>query len=200
MEQKSYVEAQRASARYVSTEGLAKAVEDAERRIGSYIAGGGLDHDPYVRDQRDMILAWSEELADRAGAKVSQLRSDPKYDLLLGSKVGRLAIDVIELNQRFGMTALDERSMKNIAYLSLALAGEAGELANIVKKIWRDGESEKLTKDLEKEIVDCYIYLVVLVNTLGMDFDAIWNQKHEELQQRYSNGHVSMQGEIWRQS
>ena len=38
------------------------AIYDAERRIGSYIAGGGKSEDIYVKDQIKKIRIWTEEI------------------------------------------------------------------------------------------------------------------------------------------
>jgi NTP pyrophosphatase (non-canonical NTP hydrolase) len=69
-------------------------------------------------------------------------------------------------------------------FLALAAAGEAGEVANVQKKIWRDGESEELTRKLEDEIADVLIYLEHLRVSLRIDFDFICARKMREVVQR----------------
>lgn len=50
-------------------------------------------------------------------------------------------------------------SLQEKVFLALAFAGEAGELANKVKKLWRDGETPELIQDIRNEIADNLIYL-----------------------------------------
>lgn len=54
----------------------------------------------------------------------------------------------------------------DIRFLSLGLTGEAGELANFVKKRWRDGDDH--TDDIRKEIADVCAYAFMLASTMGM--------------------------------
>lgn len=55
----------------------------------------------------------------------------------------------------------------NVRFLSLALCGEAGELANIVKKQWRgDGKLGGAALD---EVADVVVYAAILYSALGGD-------------------------------
>lgn len=55
----------------------------------------------------------------------------------------------------------------NVRFLSLALCGEAGELANIVKKEWRgDGQLGQAALD---EVADVITYAMILYSALGGD-------------------------------
>lgn len=53
-----------------------------------------------------------------------------------------------------------------IRFLALGLTGEAGELANFVKKRWRDGDDHD--EDIRKEIADVCAYAFMLASTMGM--------------------------------
>ena len=67
--------------------------------------------------------------------------------------------------------------------MTIALTGELGEFANIIKKINRDkknlGEDpdEKLLNKLKEELTDCFIYLVILSNILEMDIEKEYFKK-----------------------
>jgi NTP pyrophosphatase (non-canonical NTP hydrolase) len=50
-------------------------------------------------------------------------------------------------------------------FLALALCGESGELANVVKKQWRDGKDR--TKKARAELCDVLAYGLMLGNDLG---------------------------------
>lgn len=55
---------------------------------------------------------------------------------------------------------------RDIQFLTLGLTGEAGEVANFVKKRWRDGDGHDA--DIRKEIADVCAYAFMLANTMGM--------------------------------
>lgn len=98
--------------------------------------------------------------------------------------------DVIKFNEDHGV---DEHrpDMSNMVYHALCLAGEAGEVANVVKKIWRDGDSPALRAHLAEEIVDLTIFLGLLIASGEIDFDKAWIEKHEELYRRWADKKIS---------
>lgn len=59
----------------------------------------------------------------------------------------------------------------DIRFFALGLTGEAGEVANFVKKRWRDGEAH--TDDLRKECADVIAYTIMLADALGMTADDL---------------------------
>lgn len=68
----------------------------------------------------------------------------------------------------------------------LGLCGEAGEVANIVKKIDRgDGDLESARKDLAEEVIDVVIYCMNIVAILGVDPDKVWNLKRAKNKVRF---------------
>ena len=54
----------------------------------------------------------------------------------------------------------------DIRFFTLGLTGEAGEVANFVKKRWRDGDDH--LDDLRKECADVFAYNIMLAASLGM--------------------------------
>jgi NTP pyrophosphatase (non-canonical NTP hydrolase) len=52
-------------------------------------------------------------------------------------------------------------------FLALAICGEAGELANMVKKEWRDGVD--LREEIKEEICDIRVYLELLAKCFDME-------------------------------
>lgn len=66
-------------------------------------------------------------------------------------------------------------------FLGLALAGEAGELANKIKKEWRDGESQELRTDILKELADNLLYIDHLLDCYGVTADQVKAMKLDEL-------------------
>lgn len=62
-----------------------------------------------------------------------------------------------------------------------AMTGEAGETANVAKKIHRDGPTPERTQDLADEIADTVIYLDLLAASQGIDLqEAIRNKFNQD--------------------
>ncbi len=73
-------------------------------------------------------------------------------------------------------TALYPRRMSNLEYPTLGLAGEAGEVANIVKKIQRDNEgviTDEIRGKLRDELGDVLWYISACADELGLTLDEI---------------------------
>ncbi len=70
-------------------------------------------------------------------------------------------------------------------YLALAICGEAGELANLIKKGWRgDDVSPDAIRD---ELADIRIYLEHLASHLGIDLDKACSRKLDEVAVRLAS-------------
>ena len=85
-----------------------------------------------------------------------------------------------------------------IIYPTLGLTGEAGEVANKVKKIIRDGTNkndEGLVQDLSAEIGDCLWYISVLASDIGIKLSDIANANLEKLANRKKKGTIHGSGD-----
>jgi len=51
---------------------------------------------------------------------------------------------------------------QGLGYSSIAFLGEVGEVANVLKKIYRDGPDPELAAQMVLELGDCYYYLVAV--------------------------------------
>ena len=84
-------------------------------------------------------------------------------------------------------------------YLTLGLTGEAGEIANKVKKFIRDGatKDEYLAKRIEigYEIGDVLWYCAVLADELEMNLGHIMEKNLEKLADRHKRGKISGSGD-----
>lgn len=70
----------------------------------------------------------------------------------------------------------------------LALAGEVGELANLVKKYDRgDFGFDVLIELLPSELADIFIYLVKIAYQSGVDLEAAFDRKLSENEVRFSD-------------
>jgi|SRR5215471_4717395 len=73
-------------------------------------------------------------------------------------------------------TAIVEKTIKpgtdeDKRFLALALCGEAGELANLIKKQWRGDSIDEAR--IAEEIGDVHAYLELLACAYGLDLDRI---------------------------
>jgi NTP pyrophosphatase (non-canonical NTP hydrolase) len=88
---------------------------------------------------------------------------------------------VKEFDSHFEIEKENENTVENLIYNALALAGEAGEVANAAKKIWRDGNTPKRMDDVEEELVDVMIYLCKIIIVGEIDFKAAFEKKFAKL-------------------
>lgn len=85
-----------------------------------------------------------------------------------------------------------------IPYVTLGLMGEAGEVAEKVKKVIRDknGVFDEETKILlSKEIGDVLWYCAALADELGCDFGQIAQDNIDKLESRKERGVLSGSGD-----
>jgi len=69
-----------------------------------------------------------------------------------------------------------------LAQWSNAVAGEVGELANMIKKIDRgDYTLEEIKSELSDEVADIFTYLDILAFRMGMDLDKVLIEKFNKV-------------------
>tara|TARA_Y100001970_G_scaffold190970_1_gene232241 strand:+ start:253 stop:582 length:330 start_codon:yes stop_codon:yes gene_type:complete len=86
----------------------------------------------------------------------------------------------------------------NNIYPTLGLVGEAGEVAEKVKKVIRDKNGifdEESKKAIKKELGDVLWYLSNLCNEFGFSFEEVAFQNLEKLRLRASKGMISGSGD-----
>ena len=81
---------------------------------------------------------------------------------------------------------------QGLAYTTLGLAGEAGEIANKVKKVIRDGRS---TDGISDELGDVLWYLAAVANELGADLGDIANNNLKKLADRQARNVLGGSGD-----
>lgn len=85
-----------------------------------------------------------------------------------------------------------------LTYCTLGLAGEAGEVADKIKKIIRDKNcvvSEEDRMELAKELGDVFWYLANLSFELNLALDFVANKNVEKLMSRKERGVISGEGD-----
>lgn len=85
-----------------------------------------------------------------------------------------------------------------LAYVTMGLAGEAGEIANKVKKIYRDAGGEltdEKRKELKSELGDVLWYLAQVAEEVGVDLNSVARENLVKLNQRRLRGTLSGSGD-----
>ena len=102
--------------------------------------------------------------------------------------------------------------IEGLMYAALGLAGEAGEVANKVKKVWRDDSGfeyrdnafggmsleyhDKLKKDLQAELGDIVWYLSAVANELGVSLEQAAHDNLAKLESRQRRGVLGGSGDV----
>lgn len=83
-------------------------------------------------------------------------------------------------------------------YPAMGLAGEAGEVLDKIKKVWRDGNGE-FTEDKVKAIVDeigdVMWYCAVLAHTFNVNFEAVADTNIAKLKSRRARNVIHGSGD-----
>ena len=104
----------------------------------------------------------------------------------------------LDMYQKVALTTAIYPREQAIIYPTLGLTGEAGEVANKVKKIIRDGSNskdERLVQDISAEIGDCLWYIAVLASDIGVKLSDIANTNLDKLLDRANRGKLSGSGD-----
>jgi NTP pyrophosphatase (non-canonical NTP hydrolase) len=99
-----------------------------------------------------------------------------------------LAIQCVEDSERwFGDQAVT-KGWPAMMHHTVAMAGEVGEFANLIKKIDRGSLNlgdAVVRKDLAFELTDIYIYVLNLAGIMGVDLEELYKMKRAENDQRF---------------
>jgi NTP pyrophosphatase (non-canonical NTP hydrolase) len=91
--------------------------------------------------------------------------------------ISDVARDLWELHHRFiARSGNKAGSIEDERFLALALAGEAGEVANFVKKQWRGDQVDR--ESLKDELSDVFVYWCLLVRCAGFDAAGVISRSH----------------------
>ncbi|MBI3190194.1 hypothetical protein HYZ41_00670 [archaeon] len=85
---------------------------------------------------------------------------------------------------------MDEKFLQRLQYATIALAGEVGEFSNELKKILREKHidnfiDEKHILNMKEELVDVFIYLVILSLILKVDIAKEYFEKMDKNNERF---------------
>ena len=95
-------------------------------------------------------------------------------------------------------TAIYPSKGRNLSYPALGLTGEAGEVADKIKKLFRDKQgvlSEEDRKEIAKELGDTLWYIAAMAYELAYDLDDIAQMNLDKLDDRKERGVISGDGD-----
>ena len=93
----------------------------------------------------------------------------------------------LDMYQKVALTTAIYPREQAIIYPTLGLTGEAGEVANKVKKI--------LVSEIKAEIGDCLWYIAVLASDFGIKLSDIASANLEKLEKRKERGTIHGSGD-----
>ncbi len=103
-----------------------------------------------------------------------------------------------EYQKKASQTAIYPNIGENFIYPALGLVGEAGEIANKIKKVIRDNNYEltdEIVQDLGKEIGDVIWYIAALCTELNLDMDDVAKDNIEKLFSRKKRDQLKGSGD-----
>jgi len=86
-------------------------------------------------------------------------------------------------------------SVEELMYIALGLGGEAGELGNYVKKLYRDGDNAELREKIGKELGDVMWYAARMASALGVNLEATISENRAKLESRKERGVIAGSGD-----
>jgi len=95
--------------------------------------------------------------------------------------------------QRAAVSTAIYKKEHAVIYPALGLAAEAGEVANKVKKILRDGKFDR--EAIADEVGDCMWYIAALCRDLNIDMQQIADNNIKKLKDRLERGVLSGSGD-----
>lgn len=88
-----------------------------------------------------------------------------------------------------------EANVNNLPFMVLALCGEAGELANLVKKVERGSISlADAEKHIDEEIIDVFTYLLNIAGLRGLDLLQAYRNKRNINELRFNRNSIVFGG------
>jgi NTP pyrophosphatase (non-canonical NTP hydrolase) len=158
---------------------------EARRKKGRETYGQGLEHG----DNFDWDIMALEEVTDFAQYLMAE---NTRLRETLRSQSQVLLADAQETfgwyqNMAMRTARADEEPEKALLIRTLGLTGEAGEVADYVKKC--AGHGHPLDKSvIEKELGDVLWYVAALSHNLGLDMAGIARKNIDKLKKRYPEG------------
>lgn len=89
-------------------------------------------------------------------------------------------MNIYELHKKMTSHLFPTYSSEDERFLALALCGEAGELADYIKKRWRD--SADFSEEIKDEIADIRVYLELLAKCFNIEGEKLDERVKQKLE------------------
>ena len=89
-------------------------------------------------------------------------------------------MNLYELHKKMTAHLFPTYSSEDEHFIALALCGEVGELANMIKNRWRDGAD--LSEEIKDEIADIRVYLELMAKCFDIEGDKLDERVKAKLQ------------------
>ncbi|MDD5043175.1 MAG: nucleoside triphosphate pyrophosphohydrolase family protein [Patescibacteria group bacterium] len=107
-------------------------------------------------------------------------------------------MDFQEYQKKSRATAFYPKVGENFVYPTLGLCGETGEVAEKVKKIFRDNGGvldDNRRREIEKELGDILWYMAQVATEMGLDLGKIAEDNIQKLSSRKERGTLGGDGD-----
>lgn len=115
----------------------------------------------------------------------------------MGEQLELFDITVDEYQHMVAQTAIFSKEI-GLTYCTLGLTGEAGEVAEKVKKLFRDKEgvvTPEFVHDVTRELGDVLWYITALGSTLGISLQDVMKENHRKLNKRLATNTIHGDGD-----
>ena len=96
-------------------------------------------------------------------------------------------MDIAEYTKEVRRTCSIQNEKELLTLTALGIAGEAGEVVDIVKKVLYHAHELEISS-LSKEVGDLLWYITLLCDTVGLTLDDVMQMNVEKLRKRYPDG------------
>lgn len=104
-------------------------------------------------------------------------------DQLLDKTMNKSQMDEIGVYVKRHLRWGGQEGADKVRFLALALCGETGELANLIKKDWRGDPGDRSEK-IKEELADVANYSFMLAEVLGINLHDAMAEKFRAVEQR----------------
>lgn len=80
--------------------------------------------------------------------------------------------------------AAGKKNIEELMYCGLGIASEAGEMANYIKKLYRDGDTPELRNLIRDELGDILWYAARTAEALDVSLEDVMVKNHDKLNSR----------------
>ncbi len=88
-----------------------------------------------------------------------------------------------------------KKTIQELMYCGLGISSEAGEMANYIKKLYRDGDTPELRQLIRDELGDILWYAARTAEALDVSLDDVMQKNYAKLNSRKARGVLKGSGD-----